>query len=133
MSETMPVRKITIASLFLILFGGGGLAYVFFQTLPTLGPRWLFFFFFLIGVSGLALPVTAFLNYRFQGEMQVEPHVIIREAIFFGIGADLLAWLQLGRELTATIGVIIATGLVLIEVLLRVSERSRWKPRGEND
>ena len=56
-----------------------------------------------------------------------------KEAIFFGIGADLLAWLQLGRELTATIGVIIATGLVLIEVLLRVSERSRWKPRGEND
>lgn len=129
----MPVRRIAFTSVLLVLSGAGGLAYIFLRTLPTLGPRWLFFFFLLIAVSGLALPILAFLNYRFQGEAPVESNVIVREAIFCGICADLLAWLQLGRELTVTTGVIVAAGFILIEILLRISERSRWKPGGIND
>ena len=125
----MPYRKIALTSLILLLIGVGGLLYIFHQTLPTLGPRWLFFFFFLTAVSGLVLPVTAFLNQRFSGGMPVEPHVVIRQAVLCGVCADLLAWMQLGRELTLTTGLIIVAGFALIEILLRVGERSRWKPK----
>ena len=125
----MYYRRVAIASLLLILIGLVGVIYVVLNTLPTLGPRWLFFFFFLIGVTGLALPVVAFLNFRFQGDSPVEGSVIVREALFFGIAADLMAWLQMGQELTITSGMIIATGFILIEILLRVSEHSRWKPK----
>jgi hypothetical protein len=34
----------------------------------------------------------------------------------------------MGRVLTLPLGVIIAAVLILIEVLLRLWERSRWKP-----
>lgn len=129
----MQFRRIILTSFILVLIGGAGLAYIFFQTLPTLGPRWLFYFFLLTGVSGMALPITAFLNYRFQGNTPPEANVFIREAIFCGICVDLLAWLQLGRELTVSTGVIIASGFIVIEVLLRVSERSRFKPGGSHE
>jgi hypothetical protein len=122
------VRKVILVSFFLIVIGGGGLAYLFWMTLPTLGPRWLFFFFLLITVSGLALPISAFLNYRFQKGAVIQGNVIIREAVFCGICVDLLAWLQMGRELTGPMALIIIVGFILIEILLRVSERSRWKP-----
>jgi hypothetical protein len=42
--------------------------------------------------------------------------------------AGVLAWLQLGRILTPTIGVAIAVGLVVIEGFIRMREKSRWNP-----
>ena len=121
-------RKVFLASILLVTAGGGGLAFLFIRTLPTLGPRWLFFFLLLVAVSGLALPFFALLNYRFQGEGALQASVVIREAVLCGICVDILAWLQIGRELTGPMALIIVVGFVLIEILLRVSERSRWKP-----
>ena len=121
-------RKVFLASILLVTVGGGGLAFLFIRTLPTLGPRWLFFFFLLIAVSGLALPFSALLNYRFQREGALQANVVIREAVFCGICVDILAWLQLGRELTGPMTLIIVVGFILIEILLRISEHSRWKP-----
>ncbi len=129
----MQYRKIIISSLVLIVTGVGGLAYLFLETQPTLGPRWFFFFFLFIAVSGLALPFVAFLNVRFQGDRTAEAQVIVREAIFLGILVDLLAWLQMGRELTSTNGLLIAAAFILIEALLRISERGRWKPKASDD
>lgn len=125
----MFYRRIAITSLLLVIIGLAGLSFILLNTLPTLGPRWLFFFFLLIGVSGLAMPVVAFLNYRFRGNFPVEGPAIVREALFIGIWADLLAWLQMGGELTPTSGLIITTGFILIEALLRVGDRSHWKPK----
>ncbi len=129
----MQYRNIIISSILLILIGAGGLAYLFLETQPTLGPRWFFFFCLFLLVSGLVLPFVAFLNVRFQGDRPAESHVIVREAILMGILVDLLAWLQMGRELTSTNGLLIAAAVILIEVLLRVSERSRWRPKASDE
>jgi hypothetical protein len=81
-----------------------------------------------VAISGLALPVTAYLNKRFPSEPPVGSGVVLRQAILVGIYGDLLAWLQMGRELTFPMALFIAVGFILIEFLLRMSERSRWKP-----
>lgn len=127
----MFYRRIAITSVLLFLIGLTGLAYVIFNTLPTLGPRWLFFFFLMIGVSGLAMPIAAFLNYRFQGDNGVDTMDIIRESVLVGVCVDLLVWLQMGQELTGTSAMIIVVGFILIEILIRVIEHSRWKPNKE--
>ena len=127
----MFYRRIAITSVLLFLVGLTGLGYVIANTLPTLGPRWLFFFLLLIAVSGLAMPIAAFLNHRFQGSSGVDATDIVREAVLVGICADLLVWLQMGQELTTTSALIIVVGFALIELLIRVIEHSRWKPNKE--
>ncbi len=59
-------------SLVLTIIGWGGLIILIFMTLPTIGPRWLFFFLFTLAISGTALPVAYFLNRRSAGESAVE-------------------------------------------------------------
>ena len=118
-----------ILSLVLAMIGISGLAYVIFLTLPTLGPRWLFFFFLVIGISGLSLPIISFLHVRFQSNPPVTAGVIIRQSIWTGIFSGLIAWLQLGRVLNSPRAVFLATGFIIIEVLLRMRERSRFKPK----
>ena len=127
----MFYRRVAITSVLLFLIGLTGLAYVIFNTLPTLGPRWLFFFFLMIGASGLAMPIAAFLNYRFQGDNGIDTMDIIRESVLVGACVDLLVWLQMGQELTGTSAMIIVVGFILIEILIRVIEHSRWKPNKE--
>jgi hypothetical protein len=124
----LPFFPFLITGLFLALVGWGGLAVLVLTTLPTLGPRWLFFFFLTLGVSGLALPVMHILHRRFPSEPPVDSGVMIREAIMLGIYGDLLAWLQLGKVLNPALTVFLAAGLCAIEFLLRLRERSRFKP-----
>ncbi len=115
-------------TILLFLIGWGGLAALVVYTLPTLGPRWLFFFLGLIALTGTSLPVVYFFNRRFPSTPPPEPGVLLRQSIWIGIYGSALLWLQLGRMLTLTIAAIIAGGLVLIEGLLRMREISRWKP-----
>lgn len=117
------------ASLLLCLFGWGGLAILVANTLPTMGPRWLFYFLLMCGVSGLALPVTFFINRRFLSSPPADEGVIVREAIWFGIYACLALWLRQGNVLNAVLAVALALGFAIIEVLLRVREISLWKPK----
>ena len=116
------------AFLILLAAGGGGLALVINLTLPTLGPRRLFFFFLVLLGAGAALPAAYFLNLRFPTTPPAERSVILREALWAGIFISLMAWLRMGRVLTFPLGVILAAVFVLIEVLLRLWDRSRWKP-----
>ncbi len=115
-------------SLVLVTIGWGGLIILVFMTLPTIGPRWLFFFLFTLAISGTALPVTYFLNRRFPADPPVDGGVVLREGIWCGVYASLLAWLQIGGVLTPGLAVVLAMGLVLVEFLLRLSERSQWQP-----
>jgi hypothetical protein len=115
-------------SLILCLIGWGGLVYLIVATLPTLGPRWLFFFLITLALSGTALPVTYFFNRRFPTDPPVEANVILREAMWVGIYGALLAWLQMGRVLTSGLMFILAVGMILAEFLLRLGERSQWTP-----
>jgi hypothetical protein len=115
-------------SLVLSLIGWGGLVALIILSLPTLGPRWLFFFLFTLALSGTALPMVYFFNRRFPSIPQVDSSVVLREAMWFGIFGSLIAWLQLGRVLTTGLAVVLAVGLVLVEYLLRLGENSTWTP-----
>lgn len=121
-----PFGKILISSIFLIILGGGGLAFIFIFYEPTLGPRWMFFFFLTIIGSGIALPISYLIQRRFANQVVLNK-VLIREAIFFGVFLALIAWLQLGRILTNLIIVIISIGFILLEMLLRMAEKATFK------
>lgn len=115
-------------SLSLGLIGWGGLVFLVNLTVPTLAPRWLFFFLLTLALSGTALPVTYFLNRRFQTDPPIESSVIVREAMLVGVYGSLLAWLQMGGVLTSGLVIVLAVGILFIELLLRLSERSQWSP-----
>ncbi len=112
--------------------GWGGLFILFIYSLPYLGYRWLFFVLLTLGLAGLALPAAYFLNLRFPSRPPAGPNVIVRQALWLGVLGDLLAWFQLGRLLTPVLAVFMAAGLILIEVLLRLNERSRFKPESSS-
>jgi hypothetical protein len=119
-----------------ILLGGGGLAglvYVVFFTDPELFPRWMFFFLWFLALTGIALPVVAYLNRRFASNPPAGEGVLIRQAIWVGIYGGLMAWLQQGRILNIAIGFFLAVGLILVEILIRIGEKARWKPKESDD
>jgi len=89
----------------------------------------LFFFLGVLALTGVGLPITYFLNVRFPSNPPAEELVIIRQALWFGIFGGVIAWLQLGRVLTGGLALILAAAFTLIEVLLRLFERSRWNPK----
>jgi len=122
------VRSTLPAALLMALVGWAGLAYLFSSTLPTLWPRWLFFFFSVLAVTGIFLPVAAFLNRRFPTQPPATQNAIIREPVLVGIYFASLAWLQFGRMLTMPLILLLAFGLALIEFLIRLREKSRWEP-----
>lgn len=115
-------------SIVLSVIGWGGLVLLVFMTVPTLAPRWLFFFLLTLALSGTSLPVTYFINRRFPTDPPVESGVVLREAMWVGIYGCLLSWLQMGRVLTPGLVFILALGLIVVELLLRLGERSTWQP-----
>lgn len=128
-SQSSPsVRTFIPAAIILAILGWGGLYFLLNLTIPTVGPRWLFFFLSVLALTGTTLPVIAFLNQRFPTNPPVNAGVIVREAIWVGIYFPTLAWLQLGQVLTPALSLLLAGGLLAIEVLLRLRERSQWKP-----
>ena len=123
-----PVRTFIPAAIILAILGWGGLYFLVNLTIPTVGPRWLFFFLSVLALTGTTLPVIAFLNQRFPTNPPVNAGVIVREAIWVGLYFPTLAWLQLGQVLTPALSLLLAVGFLAIEVLLRLRERSQWKP-----
>jgi hypothetical protein len=123
-----PVSSFLPVALILALLGWGGLIVLVNFTIPTVGPRWLFFFLGVLALTGTILPVIAFLNRRFPTSPPATNGAVFRESIWVGIYVPTLAWLQLGRVLTPALALLLAIGLIAIEVLLRVRERSQWKP-----
>ena len=125
--------SIIITSLVIAFIGWVGLFFLLQYTQPYLGPRWLFFFLMTMAISGTALPIVYFLNIRFPSDTPANTSVIIRQALWFAIFFDLLAWLQLGRVLNSILIAVIALGIIAIENLIRMVERSHWHPSNEND
>jgi hypothetical protein len=123
------ILSVLPATFFLFFAGWGGLAAVIYFSLPTLGPRWLFFFLLVMGVSGTFLPVVYFINRRFPSHPPADTSILVRQALWFGVYGAALAWLQLGRMLSAPVAGALAGGLALVEALLRMREISRWKPK----
>lgn len=127
-----PARMFIPAALILMLIGWGGFAAVLWYTEPSGGTRWLFFLTSVLAFTGTALPVTAFLNRRFPSDPPPTAFVILRQAIWMGIYFPTLAWLRIGRVLTPALAFLLALGLLTIEFLLRLRERSQWKPGGKS-
>ncbi len=126
--QTPRVSSFLATAMLLAVSGWGGLAALVLFTLPTVGPRWLFFFLSFLAITGTVLPVVAFLNRRFPGSPPASHNAILRQAMWVGIYGSTLVWLQIGRVLTPTLALLLAVGLGLIEWLLRLRERSQWKP-----
>lgn len=115
-------------SFILSLIGWGGLVALLITTVPTLPPRWLFFFLWFVALTGTTIPIMYFLNRRFPSDPPVEGGVVVREAMWVGVYGAIVAWLQLGRVLTTGLMIVLAFGLILVEFLLRIGERSAWSP-----
>ena len=111
-----------------MLIGWGGLILLFNFFLPSLWPRWLFFFLIVCATSGTALPAAAMLNNRFPSDPPASSQVILRQALWAGIYFSTLAWLQFGGVFTFGLALLMSLGIVAIEWLLRLRERNEWIP-----
>ncbi len=116
------------AALILAISGWVGLFFLVTNTLPTVGPRWLFFFLGVLAITGTVLPIVAFLNRRFPSNPPASSGIIIRQSVWVGVYGATLAWLQMGRALTPALTLLLASGLIVIEWLLRLREKSQWNP-----
>jgi hypothetical protein len=118
-------RGLFATALLLIAIGWTGLYLLLATSLPTVGPRWLFFFLLTIAVTGTALPFVWLLHKRFGA---APPSVLLRQALWVALFVSLLVWLQVNRSLTLSLSLLLGVGFILLEWFLRLLERSIWRP-----
>jgi hypothetical protein len=131
-SQPSP-RAYLIPAFLMAILGWGGLALLVYFTLPFVWPRWGFFALWALALTGTALPFTYLINRRFPSDPPAEPNVIVRQALWVGVYGATLAWLQLGRLVSLYVWMGLAGGLIVVEYLIRLREKSRWKPPTTND
>jgi hypothetical protein len=124
----LPFRPFLTAAIILFILGAGLFALAVLVLTPTVWARWLFFFGGSLGLTGLALPAAWFLNLRFPSKPPAGTSVILRQAAWVGIYGGMLAWLQQERLVSLGILVGLGLGLFVIEYLIRMRERSLWRP-----
>lgn len=118
-------RGLFATALLLIAVGWTGLYLLLATSMPTVGPRWLFFFLLTVAVTGTALPFVWLLHKRFGAAPST---VLLRQALWVALYVSLLAWLQINRSLTLSLGLLLGVGFILLEWFLRLLERSVWRP-----
>jgi hypothetical protein len=122
-------RSLMIAAVILAAIGWFGLYLLLMSTLPTVGPRWLFFFLWTLATSGTALPFVWLLHRRFRSDRPAPSSILLRQGIWVGLFAAICVWLQINRSLNLPLTILLAFGLAAFEWFLRVLERSTWRPR----
>jgi hypothetical protein len=127
-SSDSSFRPFLASSISLSIIGWGSTLFAIIGLTPTVWARWLLFFGGSLGLTGLALPVTWFLNLRFPSNPPAGVSVILRQAAWVGVYGSLLTWLQQERLVTIWTGLGLAIGLVAIEYLIRMRENARWQP-----
>ncbi len=98
------------------------------STLPSLGNRWMFFAASVLLVSGLGLPLVAYLNRIIQPLGPATFESVVREATMLGVYTGTLLWLNKGQVLSIGLALILGIGIILVELLLRLRNRSQWHP-----
>jgi hypothetical protein len=95
--------------------------------LPTAFPRWLFFVFLYLAVTGTVLPFVRFLNARFTRSDSSAPSdgIVLRQSIWVGLFVVACAWLQIPRVLNPLIAFFLALSLIAVEVFLHVREQGQ--------
>ena len=127
--ETFPDRfmGVYIAAGTLFVVGWGGIIALLLYAVPTVDARWVFFLLGLTGLTGTAVPFVVFLSQRF-GHRPITARVLLRRAIWVGAFGVTLAWLQLGRTLSWSIGLLLAAVCIAIEWFVELRARSLWDP-----
>ena len=122
--------SVVAAGILMATGGWSGLIWLITNQLPTVPNRWLFFAFFQIALTGTALPLMRYLNKRFsrQRSLYIEPGVLVRQAIWIGLLGTSYAWLLIPRLLSLPLALVLFFGLIGIEILLRIRERTQWHP-----
>ena len=133
MSESTSFRSFIIPTLLLIFGGWGGLAALVYFTEPLVWNRWALFALLFLALTGTALPIVYFFHLRFPSAVPVGPRVIVRQAQWVGVYGLVLLWLRWGELLTLWLTLGFAGGLLAIEWLIRLRERSRWSPPESDD
>lgn len=126
--QQLTFRNYLLSTLALMIFGWGGLFALFYFSLPLVWARWGFFALGIMALTGAALPVVYFLNRRFPTEPPAGSNVVVRQALWVGVYAATLAWLQLGRLVTLYVILGLAGGLVAIEYFIRLREKANRNP-----
>ena len=121
-------RSYLLSVFALIIVGWGGIVALFYYSPPFVWARWGFFVLGIMALTGTALPVVYFFHRRFPTEPPAGSNVIVRQALWVGVYAATLAWLQLGRLVTLYIILGLAGGLIAIEYFIRVREKASRIP-----
>ena len=127
-NQSPAVRRFLPLSLLLAIPGWIWLIYLITKTLPTLGNRWMFFVAAVITVSGSTLPLVAYLNRIIKPFGPATFEMIVRESILLGLYAGILLWLNKGQVLTLGLGLILGMGFIVVELALRLRNRTEWHP-----
>jgi hypothetical protein len=121
-------RSLVLAAIVMAVLGWLGLYILTFATLPTVGPRWLFFFLWVLATTGTAIPFIWLLHRRFSTERQAPSSVLLRQSLWIGLFGSLCLWLQFNRTLTLSLAILLGVGFTVMEWFLGLVERSRWRP-----
>lgn len=128
-SSSGPTTKTVLPiSLTLAVPGWIWLIYLVTQTLPDLGSRWMFYAAVLMTFAGSSLPLIAYLNRVIKPFGPATFEIVVREGIMVGLYAGILLWLNKGQVLSFSVALILAVGMILVELLLRLRNRSQWHP-----
>ena len=127
-SQQITFRNYLLSTLTLMIIGWGGLASLFYFSLPYVWSRWGLFVLGIMALTGTALPVVYFLHRRFPTEPPAESNVIVRQALWVGVYAATLAWLQLGHLVTLYVILGLAGGLIATEYFIRLREKANRRP-----
>lgn len=122
-SNRFPL-SLLVATVVLAALGWAGVVFLTTQTLPTIGPRWLFFAAWLTALTGTAIPFAHYLNKRFSKTMPPDG-VMLRQSLWVGLFGATCAWLMLGRALNWASALLLAAALIAIESFLILRDRSR--------
>jgi len=88
----------------------------------------MFFVAAVLAVSGLSLPLVAYLNRIIQPFGSANYETVVREATMLGVYGGILLWLNKGQVLSTGLVLILGIGLILVELLIRLRNRSQWHP-----
>lgn len=123
--DVLPEQAaLIVAALLMAVAGWVGLWMLITTMLPTAFPRWMFFVFLYLAVTGTVLPFVRYLNARFGRAEDGLPAmgVVLRQSIWVGLFVVACAWLQIPRVLNPVIALILALSLIVIEWFLHMRE-----------
>ena len=130
MDEKPSFRPFIFPTLLLMILGWGGLAFIMTSNLPTLWPRWAFFALTVMAFTGTSLPVSFLLNQRFLSNAA---SVVARQAIWVGVYAAILAWLQIGRILNFSVALWFVLGFLGLEYFIQLRARPARRKANKAD